>query len=375
MAQPEKYQLKSGETRWKVQGVYLGVDPKTGKQKRTNRSGFKTKREATLWLKNTEAKVVAGKYFDSTQDTDNYTFEEVYHLWNDEYKNTVAASTYLSTTKMFENRILPALGHFKIRKITATDLQKIINQWKNFQKCRRWASAIKRIFRYALKHSIVHNNPSELITIPKPPIKESKKLFYEKEELRKFLEVLENKSLQQQAFFRLLIFGGLRKGEAIALTWKNVNFETCKVSISQGISRKMGKNGISEVYIKEPKNLSSFRTVSLDHKTIQILEQLKKYQLNDYVFTCSDEKLLSDSMPRKWLLQIAAQAHIPPIKIHGLRHTHASIAFEAGATIKNVQQRLGHSNATTTMNIYTHVTKASAENFGKSFAEYVERNK
>lgn len=90
------------------------------------------------------------------------------------------------------------------------------------------------------------------------------------------------------------------------------------------------------------------------------------------MFPSEDGAIMSDSLPRKWMHQLLRDKELRPITIHGFRHTHASLCFEAGMTLKQVQHRLGHSDLKTTMNIYTHITKQAKDDLGEKFSSYID---
>ena len=90
------------------------------------------------------------------------------------------------------------------------------------------------------------------------------------------------------------------------------------------------------------------------------------------VLSSETNGILSPSKPGKWLNATADRVELKHITVHGMRHTHASLMFEAGVSIKSVQSRLGHSDYQTTANIYTHVTKKAKTDMGTKFAKYVD---
>lgn len=92
---------------------------------------------------------------------------------------------------------------------------------------------------------------------------------------------------------------------------------------------------------------------------------------NQLIFTNIDNKFLSPAKPRKWLIAAQEKYDLKSITVHGFRHTHCSLLFEAGATIQEVQERLGHTDVKTTMNIYTHVTKKTKKETALKFANYI----
>ncbi len=123
----------------------------------------------------------------------------------------------------------------------------------------------------------------------------------------------------------------------------------------------------------------------MDNQTLEILKTWKKNQKQDYlvlgyntlqkdqlVFSNEKNEFLQPTKTRKWILQAQKKYHLKQITTHGLRHTHCSLLFEAGASIKEVQDRLGHSDIKTTMNIYTHVTQKAKEEAIQKFESYLQ---
>jgi integrase len=377
----KQYKLKNGEIRYEFQ-VYLGTDEATGKQMRTTRRGFKTKKEAELALARIKLQVASGEFRKERAET----FKEVYELWLLQYENTVEQSTFVKTVSLFDNHILPSIGEYKIEKITVDICQKAVNDWakklKNISKVKAYAS---RVFNFAVKRDFVQKNPFDLVELPrkrnKPlPDETDEKNFYTREQLIKFLSCLEKETnVKAYVLFRLLAFSGMRKGEALALTWRDINFNTKEIRINKALSR--GKN--SKLYIKSTKT-NEARTIKMDEKTMGVLRMWKKKQKEDYfklgfntskpsqlVFSNEKNEFIQPSKTREWMLYVQEKYNLKKVTTHGLRHTHCSLLFEAGATLKEVQDRLGHSDIKTTMNIYTHVTKKAQEQAIQKFSSYV----
>ena len=377
----KQYKLKNGEIRYEFQ-VYLGTDEATGKQMRTTRRGFKTKKEAELALARIKLQVASGEFRKERAET----FKEVYELWLLQYENTVEQSTFVKTVSLFDNHILPSIGEYKIEKITVDICQKAVNDWakklKNISKVKAYAS---RVFNFAVKRDFVQKNPFDLVELPrkrnKPlPDETDEKNFYTREQLIEFLSCLEKETnVKAYVLFRLLAFSGMRKGEALALTWRDINFNTKEIRINKALSR--GKN--SKLYIKSTKT-NEARTIKMDEKTMGVLRMWKKKQKEDYfklgfntskpsqlVFSNEKNEFIQPSKTREWILYVQEKYNLKKVTTHGLRHTHCSLLFEAGATLKEVQDRLGHSDIKTTMNIYTHVTKKAQEQAIQKFSSYV----
>lgn len=380
----KEYKLKNGEKRYEFP-AYLGVDPLTGKQKRTMKRGFKTKKEAELALARIKLDVANGTYHRERAET----YQEIYNLWVKHYEKTVEESTFVKTTGIFKNHILPAMGDYKIEKIDVDVCQKHIDDWaaklKKFRMVKAYAA---KVLDFAIKRGYLQTNPYTLVDMPFSVTKktivtdeEEAANFYTREQLIEFLTCLEKESnYKAYALFRLLAFSGMRKGEALALTWNDLNFKTNELRINKALSR--GKD--NQLYVKSTKT-GVIRTIKMDEKTMVVLKEWKKKQKqnclvlgfntmqpNQLVFSNKLNEYMQPTKTRKWILHVQRKYNLGTITTHGLRHTHCSLLFEAGASLKEVQDRLGHSDVQTTMNIYTHITKKAREEAIMKFANYIE---
>jgi integrase len=223
-------------------------------------------------------------------------------------------------------------------------------------------------------------NPIKLIRKPKviQEVKEDDdKNFYDKEELKVFLSMAEKlPNKRAYVYFRLLAFTGMRNGEALALKWSDVDIVNKTLNINKGVSRKA-----TGLYVHTPKTPSSIRRISLDDKTIEVLMDFMEEtnsEKDDLIFRNENNELLTQSKSRKWLILTQnkideeRKENMKRITVHGFRHTHASLLFEAGASIKDVQVRLGHSDIQTTMDVYTHVSKAAKEQLAEKFNDFID---
>ncbi|WP_313892971.1 site-specific integrase [Psychrobacillus sp.] len=379
----KSYKLKNGELRYEFP-AYLGVDALTGKQKRTIKRGFKTRKEAELALARIKLDVANGTYHQERAET----YQEVYDLWVQQYEKTVEESTYVKTVGVFKNHILPSMGTYKIERMHVDVCQEHVDEWasklKKFRMVKAYAS---KVLDFAIKRGYIQTNPFAHVELP---ANTSKKVngadedevenFYTREQLIEFLTCLERESnYKAYVLFRLLAFSGMRKGEALALKWNDLNFTTNEIRINKALSR--GKD--SKLYVKTTKT-GIARTIKMDDKTMAILKDWKKKQKQDYlilgfntmqpkqlVFSNEQNEYLQPTKTRKWIIHVQDKYKLGTITTHGLRHTHCSLLFEAGAILKEVQVRLGHSDVKTTMDIYTHVTQKAKEEAVLKFSSYL----
>ncbi|MEQ7217862.1 tyrosine-type recombinase/integrase [Vagococcus fluvialis] len=383
MANIKSYQLADGSDAWMFK-EYLGMNPNTKEPVRVTRRGFKTEKEAKIALARVQIEFEERDWEAELAEIEKekkYTFEEIYWNWLEEYQTTVKPSSLLKTERLFHNHLIPAFGDKYIDEITPMMAQEQMNEWhKEFVRARMMMNYVGSIFDYAMRLQIVSINPTKLIRKPVviQEVKEDEDLnFYDKEELKEFLtmaEKLPNK--RAYTYFRLLAFTGMRNGEALALKWSDVDIVNKTLNINKGVSRKA-----TGLYVHTPKTPSSIRRISLDDKTIEILNDFMKETnsgKDDLIFRNENNKLLTQSKSRKWLILTQdkidenRKENMKRITIHGFRHTHASLLFEAGASIKDVQVRLGHSDIQTTMDVYTHVSKAAKEQLAEKFNSFID---
>ncbi|MBH9968150.1 site-specific integrase [[Bacillus] enclensis] len=390
MTNIKKYTKKDGTTAYMF-NAYLGKDPLTGKKKRTTRRGFKTKKEANIAL----SKLLVEVDELGLRQNDQMTFKDVYEEWFKQHRIEVKPTTVYAMESKFSRRILPVFGPYKMKDITRSHCQKAINAWaqelKTFNDYKIQANLV---FRYAMKMDIIKRNPMDYVTLPKFKDEmeynaevEEKKYYYTREELRSFLEAVQDDDMAY-TMFRLLAFTGARKGELYALHWSDVDFHKNKISLQKTLIHTNGKK-----QLQTSKTKSSRRVVSVDDETLLILRKWRSKQIQRYlkldlsapfqsddkqpIFTVYNQlKQEMDYCRLAYLNEKLKSIYLknpelPQINVHAFRHTHASLLFAAGASIKDVQVRLGHSDVQTTMDIYTHVTDEAKEKTAEMFQQYM----
>ena len=384
MASITKYTKKDGSTAYKFQ-TYLGIDPLTGKPKKTTRSGFKTKKEADLALSRLMLDV--DKNGLSKTDNDNITFKEVYELWVDQYRHTVKENTLRMTKYYFNDYILPSLGKYRINNITVAQVQKAVNKWAGqVGMYKLMNSYVSMVYRFANNSGISNIDPAKKVIMPKKKKKvkaqyEQEDGFYTREELRTFMDCASKvKDLKKVVFFRLAAFTGARKSEILALNWTDIDFTRKQLHINKTLAV-----GLKKVIVNTPKTEASIRSISLDDETLALLKRWRKDQLEKYlklgintnkpnqpIFTTYHNTHIRPSAVFYWLRDVLQKNDLKKITVHGFRHTHASLLFEAGASLQEVKERLGHANIKTTMDIYTHVTEKTKEETADKFLKFME---
>lgn len=367
------YKNSKGQTLYLFK-AYLGADPLTGKYKYTTRRGFKTKKEAEKAYRELIYEFDKGLLPSSSSQT----YQDIYDLWIEAYKATVKESTLQKTISMFKNHILPAFGHLKITAITPVQCQAFYNKKTNqFARGKVIFNMARKCFDYAIRPlRLVTDNPFYNVyrDNPKPkPNKEDKIKFLEKDQLLILLNAIK-KDLDYMwyAYFRLLAFSGLRKSEALALTWADIDFRANTVSVNKTLTHGVGY----KLMVNSPKTYESIRVIPLDKDTLKILLNWSKEQkiktFENLVFSTAKGGPIQPARPNDKLdLVYKSLPNTPKITTHGFRHTHCSLLFDAGLSIKEVQTRLGHKDVKTTMDTYNHLTKYREDKSMDKFLKYM----
>ena len=377
----KKYTVKNGETRYLFQ-TYLGIDPATGKERRTTRRGFKTMKEAKQAERNllldVEENGLPSNQSDGFRDP---TFEELASLWLENYKTTVKPSTFENVRVKVEKMTEEHFDGLKLKKITVAYCQRVVIELsKNYVLYNHYLSVINRIFKYAVLMDILDSNPFDKVIKPKSRQTQRKGNILTKEELKEFLKLAQNTTLSY--FFplvHLMSYTGLRQGEALALKWSDIDFENKKITVDKTAVRIKEKQTL-----QTPKTKNSKRVISIDPTTLSILKSWKKDQIKIYFkngkhFEGDDNFIFTNERGEwvhihnfiRYFKRFIADHKLKPITPHGLRHTHASLLFSAGVEPKNISDRLGHSTVQITLDLYTHITEEQRTDTVEKLLEYM----
>lgn len=382
MAKFTQYKKKDGKSYWMFD-AYLGKDPLTGKDRRTTKRGFKTQKEAKLGLARLELEISKN----GLKQNNNLTVDELTKMWLDTYETTVKKSSFSRTKIIVDKHLMPKFGKLNVQKVTTAYCQEVVNEWSKemkYQRYKLFVNYLKKIFMLGVNMSVIHNNPVLNVIVPKQKESgdiEKKVKYYTKTELEIFLDVIleeENEffRLRDYTLFRLLAFSGCRIGEILALDWSDLDFKTNEISITKTVTKG------EKYYISEsPKNSASRRKIILDDKTIVQLKRWKLMQSkwlltngfnkSNFIFTNDKNNFTINAAVTERYIIYRDRAYLHNIGLHGFRHTHASLLFESGASMKEVQERLGHANIKTTMDIYTHVTDSKKAETTEKLVNYV----
>ena len=333
----------------------LGYHPITGKQIQKYRSGFATKKEA----REEYSKLIlsSAKELDEKKKTVSFqTFtEETYLPW---YKTQVKESTYL-------NRYSTIQKHFAyFYKMATNEIEPIHVQSWQLELAKQFSpnyihvvqGLLSLAFDRAIVLGIAKKNPSRMIGNIKS--KKTQVNFWTLEEFQKVISLLYKGDYYEHYLFIsfwVLFMTGMRIGEAAALLWSDIDFDTGLLSITKTMYYK----SMDDFKPVEPKTQASIRTIYVDADTIRELrawqEVQKKVLKNcDYILSYNGIPTSKHTLPRA-LEKLAELAGVHRIKIHALRHSHASLLISMGENPLLIKERLGHEKIQTTLGTYGHL--------------------
>lgn len=357
-----------------------------------------------------EAQVMNGVAMDGHK----ITLKEFVERWQTEYAaQKLEPGTVEHYMQELDAKVLPTLGHMKLSELRPTNLNAFFlslgkdgarkdGKAGGYSKgsIMKTFNVLSSVLRTATEWEIIDRNPCDKVRIRAEDAADKIKFFTEDQAV-KFLNFIEKpyiiktkghtriddtgkaykvgdyetiKTLPEQfrVLFNLAIFGGLRKGELLALQWNDIDFETDTVKVSKAVSVVAGKQ-----ICKSPKTKTSNRVVSIPHFLTLRLQALRTSQLryrlslgdywqgDNWIFTQDNGKMMNYSTPYHVFQETIARYNdgkkpdeqLPAIPFHGLRHTSATLLIACHQDVRTVSSRLGHAQASTTMNIYAHALK------------------
>ncbi|MBR3806710.1 MAG: site-specific integrase [Clostridia bacterium] len=323
-------------------------------------SGFKTKKDAQYGYEDyiTQKSITPKEEPQKEQAFSplDMTFGELASRFFDYQKPRLKASSYYDTQKKIESKILPTLRDKKIKDITPMtilDWQSTISDY-SYKYRKNLFTYLVSIYNFGEKYFDIPNVTKK---VDRPRNLEGKKemTFWSPDEFEKFITSVERPDYN--ILFRFLYLSGCRRGEALALTWNDIDFNTNTVKVSKNIAYKVG-SGDKPYTITTPKNVGSNRTIHLPTQFFQKLKLYKSWQkenAKEQNFVFGGEDPLPPTSIERTLITTAARAGVKRIRIHDLRHSCASYLIHKGVTIVGVSHHLGHTSTKQTLDTYSHL--------------------
>ena len=324
--------------KWLIQYRYTDWQ---GKRRKSTKRGFATKREAEEWLRN----------FLITQKADfDMKFADFWKMYCADMETRLREHTMRTKKYIVELKILPYFGNKRVNDITAAD----IRQWQNELIKMGYSptylktinNQLSAIFNYAVRYYDLKSNPcAKAGSMGKSKAEEMD--FWTGEEFRRFIDSVMNKRLSYMAFM-ILYWTGMRLGELLALNPKDVDLEKRTISITKSYQR-LGKNDV----ISPPKTPKSKRVITIPEFLAadikDYMDSLYDLQEDDRLFPIT-KYYLEHEMQRG-----IKESGVKRIRVHDLRHSHASMLIELGFSPLEIANRLGHEKVETTLNTYAHL--------------------
>ena len=356
--------------------VYLGRDPVTGKRKYQEQSFKGTMKEAEKALAKMIVELEQGTYVKPT----NMTTAEVMEEW---LRNYVSISTSPRTqhryTEIIRKHLIPALGAIPLTKLQPRQIQSYYTEaLESGHRKRRGGLSPQTVqyhhrilfssLKYAVRQGLLIRNPAEFVDIPRGTAKEITILT--PESVNRLLEVA--KPTIYYHIFHTAAYTGMRRSELLGLRWCDLNLDLLQPSISVVQTLHQLANG--EYITKETKSKAGRRRLALFPSSAILLNEYKESIITspaetDFVFTQPDGSMIRPNSITRAFSTIAQSIGLNDVKLHDLRHFHATMLLKQGVHPKIVSERLGHSKVAFTLDRYSHVLPGLQEAAGLAFEE------
>jgi integrase len=357
---------KSGKqtTRWYTV-VDVGTDP-SGRRRQKWHGGFRTRKEAEV----ARAKLVDDLHTGSYVMPDRLTFGDwIRNSWLPMTETRVKPSTFHSYRRNLEIHVLPVIGSRPMQQLTPLMLNALYARLQSegsghgvlsAKTVRYIHTTIHKVLEDAVDAGVLAKNVAERANPPRPSRRATGKVgSWESHELAQFLEWVKNERLD--AVWRLAAMTGMRRGEILGLRWCDVDLDAARLSVRQAVVAVA-----YEVIESTPKS-NNARVIDLDGETVELLRAHRQQQLaeqtewgadyedNDLVAARENGTAIHPHSLSQTFERLVKRAGVRTIRLHDLRHTHATLALKAGVPVKVVSERLGHESPAFTLKQYAHV--------------------
>ena len=385
-------------TFWEA-AVTTGYDPGTGQQIRKTYTG-KTQKEVREKMQAAAVAVQDGDFFEPSK----MTVAQWLDLWLKEYSADWKYKTKEKYEAVCRVHLKPALGASRLAKLTTPQIQSFYNELGRTGKVtkkkgkdgkeierkeplspksvRLVHGVLSKALNTAVRVGYIKHNPAELCTTPKLEKKEISPLT--DEQIKEFMALCENEEYGR--IYKLILFTGLREGEALGLTWDCVDFTRNELKINKQLQRQGESDVLVSLKNSKPRYLTApaFVMQLLKDERIHQLEQRlaageawqswksAEEMKNALVFVKDDGICITAAALYQRYKHIVEQIGAPGSRVHDLRHTYAVLSLQNGDNVKTVQGNLGHATAAFTLDVYGHVSEKMKEDSAARMQAYIE---
>jgi integrase len=369
----------TGHIRQRSPGSYelrysLGTDPATGKRKTITTTVRGTRKEAVRELRRLQHTIDTGEHVDPSR----MTVRDWLKTWLTAVRAEVSPKTHERYSELIQHFLAPALGNVPVQKLAPSHIQAAYNELATGKRrdgrpgglsprTRRQIHAVLcSALTRAVEQQLITHNPAEAFRRRLPKVERREMTTLTTEECGRLLEAVRHQRLYWPVL--LALASGMRRGEILALRWRNVDLDSGTVRVVESLEQT--REGLR---FKPPKTDRS-RVVALPAAVTEELRRLKREQAEELLrlgvrqtgstLVCGradSEPLQPRSLTHVFAVSMQRLKNFPQIRFHDLRHTHATQLLSAGIHPKIAQERLGHSTITTTFDLYSHVTATMQE--------------
>ncbi len=309
---------------------------------------------------------------------------EYLEQWLQDYApGRVRETTLRAYTYCVRHHISPELGAIPMLRITAPAIHAWLAKMQQKNLSPATVHQAFRVLRGALRQAVtwgmLPQSPVGMVRAPRVPTKEMR--VWDEEQIRLFLAEAKRSSACYPLYLTAILTG-MRQGELLALRWQDVDWTYGRASVRQTLVRVKG-----QTLFREPKSPRSRRTITLPAVVLEALRTVNadqgdirsllgtEYADHSLVFCQPNGKPLhAHNLVQRDFRRVAKRAGLPRIRFHDLRHTHATLLLREGVHPKVVQERLGHSQISTTLDTYSHVLPGMQEDAGRNLAARICRD-
>ena len=303
-----------------------------------------------------------------TSLNENMRFCDMAEWFIDNYaKNKLKPITAYNYEKQIKNNLLPELGNIKLKDFTPAKITAFFKT-RTYQPatCRKVYVILQSVFARAVEQGFIKETPcTKAVILPKAETPKEKKPFLDENQAKDLLKMVEDNT-QFNRIIKVLLFTGMRSGECLALRWQDIDFENRTIHIENTLTDVGGKH-----WLQPPKTATSNRYIALSDILAEIFIEQKKhndeklknlgklYKYPEMVFTSESGNYVDRSGLNTQFRRFVKGTDFDFISLHSLRHCNATLLINSGIDLKIVSELLGHSDVSTTANVYADVLKSS----------------
>lgn len=282
---------------------------------------------------------------------------EIVKLWREDKKQYIKKSSYAAYMLLIENHLLPVFGDCEVIEeagVQAFVLKKL-EQGLSQKTIKDMLIVLKMILKFGAKNKWMEHNQFD---IQYPTQRENPQLeVLSRTNQKKIMNYIQAHFTFRNLGVYICLSSGMRIGEICALTWDDIDVNTGIVSVRRTIQRIYTvEDGVrkTELVLDTPKTKNSIRDIPISRDLLKILKPIKKVVNNSFFVLTNDAKPTEPRTYRSYYEIFMKELDIPKLKFHGLRHSFATRCIESNCDYKTVSVLLGHSNISTTLNLYVH---------------------